>query len=333
MVKIKKQIVSQSLINSRSYGYGNSKKYIVIHETANTNRGANAQAHANLQSNGNSRQASWHYQVDDKQIIQSFPDSVRCWHAGSSYNHNSIGIEICVNSDGNFKKAVQNAAELTKYLMKKYNIPVSNVITHRAASGWKDCPRFLRNGSKGVTWNNFINMVKKSGGKVSSSSSSSKSKSKTNVKWVGTKDKGKELIVIAPRVNYYDTQRWTNPTGSKKKGYRWKIDNLYRVQGSLQYRVQDENRALFYTTARKDLVKVGGKYNRRSVKKTSGSRNVTNYKGNSIVDYLNLPGNKHLGGSSFKNRQRLAKKYGIKGYIGTSRQNIQLLNKLRNSNK
>lgn len=63
MVKTKKQLVSKSVVNELSYGSGNRVLHIVIHETANTGRGANAQSHANLQSNGNARSASWHYTV------------------------------------------------------------------------------------------------------------------------------------------------------------------------------------------------------------------------------------------------------------------------------
>src|SRR5690625_7655232 len=91
-LKIKKQLVS----NLRyTYGHGNKKRYITIHETANTSRGANAQAHANLQSRGFS--SSFHWQVDDKQAIQSYPHSVSCWHAGDGRgggNTESIAIEI-----------------------------------------------------------------------------------------------------------------------------------------------------------------------------------------------------------------------------------------------
>ena len=36
-------------------------EYITIHETDNTAKGANDEAHARLQYNGNSRQASWHF--------------------------------------------------------------------------------------------------------------------------------------------------------------------------------------------------------------------------------------------------------------------------------
>ena len=158
MVKIKKQLVSS---RKNTYDGTNGRKYITIHETDNTNKGANAQAHANLQSRGNSRSASWHWTVDDKEAIQSFPHTVRCWAAGDGKgdgNYNSINIEICVNSDGDFNKAVENAAELTRMIMEQENIPLSNVVQHNHWSG-KNCPRNLRSGSKGITWNDFLNMV------------------------------------------------------------------------------------------------------------------------------------------------------------------------------
>jgi len=132
---------------------------ITIHETANESIGANAEAHARLQSSGNSRMASWHYQVDDKKIIQSYPHTARCWHAGSATGNNtSIGIEVCVNADGDFKQAVKNAADLVRHIMNEENIPLRNVVQHNKWSG-KDCPRYLRNGSRGISWHRFISMV------------------------------------------------------------------------------------------------------------------------------------------------------------------------------
>ena len=183
MVKVRKNIVSKSVASKVTYGGRNPINYIVIHETANTSRGANADAHARLQASGNSRQASWHYQVDDKEIVQSFPDSAQCWHAGNrKYNEQSIGIEICVNSDGDFKKAVDNAVGLTKYLMDKYKISVDNVIQHNKTSG-KDCPRYLRAGNKGVTWSDFkAKLSDKKTGRVKKTVS----KSKTSVKSTST---------------------------------------------------------------------------------------------------------------------------------------------------
>lgn len=165
MVAIKQQLVTKT---DAPIGRGiNSKKKITIHETANLTAGAGAQAHANLQSRGNSRTASWHYQVDDKIAIQSFSDDTICYHAGSTLgNATSIGIEICVNSDGDFKKAVKNAAELTAILMKRHKLTIDDVVQHNHFSG-KNCPTFLRSGSKGINWTDFKKLV--NGGSVSMS--------------------------------------------------------------------------------------------------------------------------------------------------------------------
>lgn len=153
----------QQLVTSRSKTNAgtNTRRYITIHETANTGRGADAAAHADLQSRGNVRQASWHWQVDDTEAVQSFPHTVRCWHAGDGDgpgNNSSIGIEICVNRDGDFKKAVENAAALTRKIMADEGIPLERVVQHSRWSG-KNCPTFLRSGSKGVTWTDFLRLV------------------------------------------------------------------------------------------------------------------------------------------------------------------------------
>jgi len=177
-LKIRNNIVSRAVASRVTYGGTNPRKYIVIHETANTSKGANADAHGRLQANGNSRSASWHYTVDDKEVVKSFKDTAQCWHAGNAkYNRESIGIEICVNSDGDFKNTVDNAVDLTKQLMSKYGISASNVIQHNSASG-KDCPRYLRNGSKGVTWAQF--KAKLSDNKTSNTNTSTSNKKPSN---------------------------------------------------------------------------------------------------------------------------------------------------------
>jgi N-acetylmuramoyl-L-alanine amidase CwlA len=158
-MQIKKQLIKDT---PYKIGKNNKKLYITIHETDNFSKGANAQAHANLQSNGNAREASWHYQVDDKQAIQSFTHDFQLWHGGDGKTGNgnlhSIAIEICVNSDGDYKKAVANAAELTKIIMQQEKIPIGNVVQHNKWSG-KNCPRYLRTGTKGINWNDFIKLV------------------------------------------------------------------------------------------------------------------------------------------------------------------------------
>ncbi len=138
-------------------------KYITIHETDNTSAGADAEAHARLQERGNDRTASWHLQIDDQEAIQSIPFDEVAWAAGDGSNGPgnklSIHIEICVNSDGDYNRAVRNTVEVTKQLMVQFNISISNVVQHNHWTG-KNCPRYLRSGEKGIGWNDFINMVK-----------------------------------------------------------------------------------------------------------------------------------------------------------------------------
>lgn len=149
--------VKQQLSRNRNHGgSGNRMDYITVHQTANTSRGANAQAHANLIDNGFA--ATWHYTVDDTQAIQSFYESTICYHAGDGArgpgNNRSIGIELCVNSDGNYNKTVDNAVTLIQGIMKRRNIPLSRVVTHGHWTG-KHCPREILNGVHGVDWNEF----------------------------------------------------------------------------------------------------------------------------------------------------------------------------------
>lgn len=150
-------------------GYGNGKKFITVHQTGNTNKGANAQMHANLQMRV--WNASWHWQVDDKEAIQSFPHSVKCWHASDGErgdgNANSIGVEGCINSDGDYKKSVQNMAELVAWIAKEENIPVANIKQHHDfARDKKNCPAQIRASKDGIGWTNFIQLVQAELGKL-----------------------------------------------------------------------------------------------------------------------------------------------------------------------
>lgn len=137
---------------------GTKTKYIVIHDTGNKNKGANAEAHFKY-FNGGNRNASAHYFVDDKEILQLVEDADSAWHVGDGKgkygitNANSIGIEICVNVDGNYDKAVQNTIELTKGLMLKHNIAIDKVIRHYDASR-KNCPASMSKNSW-KAWDEF----------------------------------------------------------------------------------------------------------------------------------------------------------------------------------
>ncbi|WP_138158786.1 peptidoglycan recognition protein family protein [Peptoniphilus catoniae] len=138
--------------------------YLVIHDTGNTNVGANAINHRNYVEN-NKRGASAHYFVDDTGIVQYVGDSLAAGAVGDGNgkygirNRNSLSIEMCINSDGDYSKMYKNTVELAKNLMKKFNIPIERVVRHYDASR-KSCPSHMRanNWSK---WWQFKEDIKK----------------------------------------------------------------------------------------------------------------------------------------------------------------------------
>jgi hypothetical protein len=158
-MNLKKQLISMNY----TQGTVISPEYIVIHETANKNSGANAQAHWKYWNTNSNANSSVHFVVDDHEVVQlaEFEPGKcwRCWHVGDNKGHskitnsNSIGIEICVNSDGDFEKARQNCIELVKWLMPQVKLGSDKVVRHYDASG-KWCPANMLN--KPELWNDFI---------------------------------------------------------------------------------------------------------------------------------------------------------------------------------
>lgn len=159
---IKRLIVSDAVSNRVSFGRGNPKNYLTIHQTGNTDPKSNAMAHHNLQARAGVNYG-WHWQVDDEMAIQTHDHAFKIWHAGDGKgkgNTQSISIEICVNSDGNYKKSVENGAKLAALILKEEKIDISRMVQHNHWTG-KDCPHEIRMGKDGITWTDFVEMVKK----------------------------------------------------------------------------------------------------------------------------------------------------------------------------
>ena len=141
---------------------GSSIKYIVIHDTGNTSNGADANAHFSF-FNSADRQSSAHYFVDNKQVLRIIKDSDKAWHCGDGNgkygitNENSLGIELCINMNGNYDIAFDKTAELTSLLMEKYNIEIDNVVRHYDASR-KICPYTMSKNNWSL-WNDFLEKV------------------------------------------------------------------------------------------------------------------------------------------------------------------------------
>lgn len=140
-------------------------EYVTIHETANAAAGANAAMHGRylLGAEAAAKPVSWHYTVDDRQIIQHLPDTEHGWHAGDGRdgpgNTKSLGIEVCVNRGGNLCLAYIHAAWLAAQKLLQRDLPLDRLKTHNWWSR-KDCPHNLRLDKSGpMGWDWFVDMV------------------------------------------------------------------------------------------------------------------------------------------------------------------------------
>ena len=125
-----------------NYTKGRSARieFLVLHYTA----GHNDSAAGNLRYFASPRGASAHYFVDRDGWRQSVSDEDTAWSVGTAgiytqkhprcHNGNSISIEMCCRYDaGRYwleDVVVANAALLTRKLMRKYGIPIENVLRH-----------------------------------------------------------------------------------------------------------------------------------------------------------------------------------------------------------
>lgn len=141
-------------------GYTRQVKYIVIHETGNPSKGADAKAHSDYLQSGNSGTTSWHYTVDDHEIYHHIPDGEVAWHAGDKLKKDGgnlcgISLELCVNKDGEFDKTFDNGAKLTAYLLNAYHLDRSDIKQHYDFNE-KNCPQTIREAGR---WNEFLTLV------------------------------------------------------------------------------------------------------------------------------------------------------------------------------
>ena len=135
---------------------------VTIHNTDNSEVGADAQAHANLLKNSwKNKQQSWHFAVDENGAYQSIPTDEIAWHAGDGGsgkgNTQTIAIEICMNSDGDLEKATDNAAQLAAQQLKKKGLSADKLYQHHDWSG-KNCPSQIRAGQP-YDWSTFKSKV------------------------------------------------------------------------------------------------------------------------------------------------------------------------------
>ncbi|WP_342550413.1 hypothetical protein MKX57_16220 [Lysinibacillus sp. FSL M8-0216] len=66
---------------------------------------------------------------------------------------------MCVNSDGDYVRTVQNTAALVAKILKDESLTINDVVQHNFYSG-KNCPSKMRSTSAPIPWSSFLQMVK-----------------------------------------------------------------------------------------------------------------------------------------------------------------------------
>ena len=151
-----KNLVSQSKYSIKC-PYSMTPEFVVVHNTAND---ASAQNEVKYMISNNN-QVSFHFAVDDKEVVQGLPTDRNAWHAGDGGsgrgNRYGIAVEICYSKSGGvrFENAEKNAAKFIAQLLKERGWGVDKVKKHQDFSN-KYCPH--RTLDKG--WASFVNMIK-----------------------------------------------------------------------------------------------------------------------------------------------------------------------------
>ena len=161
--KVIKKLLPESM-NGKAYSKGPINiQWIVIHNMGGIENGVykggnNESAYSWWAQGAGGANTSAHYCVNDKEIWQTLEDNWKGHHAGKPIsgnyaadrgcsNSNSIGIEMADADSVDKEKALELTIELTRFLCKKYNVPVDNVVQHNHVSG-KNCPQWIRNNNK-----------------------------------------------------------------------------------------------------------------------------------------------------------------------------------------
>ena len=154
IMKIVKNLVSKSKYKIKC-PHEMKPTRIVVHNTAND---ASAKNEISYMKKNNS-EISFHYAVDDKEVVQGIPENRNAWHSGDGNgkgNREGIAIEICYSKSGGekFLKAEENAVELIVDILKRYDWEIDKVTKHQDYSD-KYCPHRTLD----LGWERFIKMV------------------------------------------------------------------------------------------------------------------------------------------------------------------------------
>ena len=153
--------IKQNLVASENYSvkcpHSMTAEFIVVHNTANDATAENEVAYMIRNKN----QVSFHYAVDDQEVVQGIPITRNAWACGDGANgkgnRKGIQVEICYSKSGGtrFDQAEKNAAHFIATLLRERQWGIEKVKKHQDFRN-KYCPH--RTLDKG--WNGFIQMIK-----------------------------------------------------------------------------------------------------------------------------------------------------------------------------
>lgn len=146
-------------------------RYITVHETGNTNAGANAEMHRRFTHEGGGPESvSFHYTVDDREAIQLLTNTEIGWHAGDGCDNrqtdwgcfDSVAIETCVNSDGNWEQTLRNLVLLIAKLIRETpslaGRRAADILRQHFNASGKNCPQRIRAQGR---WNWLVDEVQR----------------------------------------------------------------------------------------------------------------------------------------------------------------------------
>lgn len=153
--------VVQNLVSASKYSikcpYPMDAEYITFHNTANSSAAKNEISYMI----NNNNQVSYHFAVDEKEVIQGIPLNRNAWHCGDGRNgtgnRKSIGIEVCYSKSGGekYKQAEDLAIKFIAQLLHERKWGVDRVKPHEYWSG-KFCPHRILTDKR---WNEVISRI------------------------------------------------------------------------------------------------------------------------------------------------------------------------------
>lgn len=154
-MKVIQNLVSPSKYNTKC-PYSMNAEFIVVHNTYNDASAKNEVAYMIRNNNA----VSFHYAIDDKEIVQGVPENRNAWNAGDGGrgegNRKGLSIEICYSKSGGqkFIDAEKLAAKFIASKLKEKKWGIDKVKKHQDFVN-KYCPhRTLDMG-----WQRFLNMI------------------------------------------------------------------------------------------------------------------------------------------------------------------------------